>query len=215
MKNTIKNVIKNLILEELQDYKGSHTAPTKEYGASMDNLTNIYPNDIYSDKAVRYYGDGYNYDRLAIAIMQSAKDKPNKLIKIYRAVPDFNYQIKQKIKELNKLNQYYNKFNFFPIKNNIIDDLKKYVYPIEKYSYDKQTQLILQDISKQIDELKNKINNNKLTINSGDWVTITPQYANLHGQAHLNNKYKILSKSVNASTLYTDGNSIHEWGYNP
>jgi len=203
------NLIKQIIKEELEDYKGLHKAPTKEYGASMDNLSNIYPNDIYSDKAVRYYGDGYSYDRIAIAIMQGAKDKPNKLIKIYRAVPDFNYEIKQKIKELLKINQYYDKFNFLPINNNIVNNLKD-KYPIDKYSFDKQTQMILQDVFNQVNELKNKINNNKIGINSGDWVTITPLYAKEHGQAHLSNKYKIVSKVVNASTLYTDGNSIHE-----
>jgi len=210
----MKNLIKQIILEELEDYKGSHTAPTKEYGSSMDNLSNIYPDDIYSDKAVRYYGDGYPYDRLAIAIMQSAKDKPNKLIKIYRAVPDLNFKINKQIKELLKINQYYDKFNFLPTNSSIVNYLQD-KYPIDNYSYEKQIQLILSDVSNQVNELKNKLKNNKLTINNGDWVTITPQYAKEHGQAHLDNKYKLVSKTVPASTLYTDGNSIHEWGYNP
>lgn len=202
-------------LNEQEDYKGSHTAPSKDQGyASMDDLYNAYGHDIYTPNALRYYGEGYSYDNLAIAIMQSARNKPNKLIKIYRAVPDFNYEIKQKIKELLKINQYYDKFNFFPTKNYIIDNLKD-KYPIDKYSYDMQTELILQDIFKQINELKNKIKNIKPTINNGDWVTLLPQYAKSHGKAHLNNKFKILSKIVPAATLYTDGNSIHEWGYNP
>lgn len=210
----MKKLIKQIIKEELEDYKGSHTAPTKEYGSSMDNLTNIYPDDIYSDKAVRYYGDGYSYDRIAIAIMQSAKDKPNKLIKIYRAVPDLNFKINKQIKELLKINQYYDKFNFFPINNSIVDFLKD-KYSIDNYSYDEQTRLILQDIFKQVNDLKNQLKNNKLNINPNDWVTITPQYAKEHGQRQFDNKYKILSKTVPASNLYTDGNSIHEWGYNP
>jgi hypothetical protein len=210
------NCVKKLKEQEEEDYRSSHKAPSKEETASLDNLTNnIYPADIYSNKALQYYGDGHPFDRLAIAIMQSARNKPNKPIKIYRAVPDFNYQINKKIKELLKINQYYDKFNFLPMNNNIIDNLKKYDYPIGKYSYDEQTKLILQDIANQINELKTKLQNTKLTINSGDWVTITPQYANLHGKAVLNNKYKILTKTVPAHTLYTDGNSIHEFGYNP
>ena len=128
-----------------EDYKGEHTAPSKDQGYSpMDNLYDTYGDDIYTSNAARYYGDGYPFDNLAIAIMQSARNKPNKLIKIYRAVP----------KEVN-------------------------------------------------------------TINNGDWVTITPNYAKGHGQSVLNNKFKIISKTVPASTLYTDGNSIHEFGYNP
>jgi len=208
------NCVKKL-KEELEDYKGEHTAPSKDQGYSpMYDLYNAYGDDIYTSNAVRYYGDGYPFDNLAIAIMQSARNKPNKLIKIYRAVPDFNYQINKKIKELLKINQYYDKFNFLPINNHIIDNLKD-KYPIDKYSYNEQTRLVLSDIFNQVNELKTKLQNNKLTINNGDWVTTTLQYAKGHGQAHLNNKYKIITKTVPASTLYTDGNSIHEFGYNP
>lgn len=52
-------------------------------------------------------------------------------------------------------------------------------------------------------------------INAGDWVTINKNYAREHGESTLGGEYKILSKIVNANKLYTDGNSIHEWGYNP
>lgn len=53
----------------------------------------------------------------------------------------------------------------------------------------------------------------KIKINSGDWVTINPAYAKEHGQSNLNNKFKIITKTVKAKNLFTDGNSIHEWGY--
>jgi hypothetical protein len=201
-------------LKEQEDYKGEHTAPSKDQGySSMNDLYNAYGDDIYTNNAVRYYGDGYPYDNLAIAIMQSARNKPNKLIKIYRAIPDFNKEVKEKINELLKLNQYYDKFNFFPMNNNIIENIKD-KYPLENYSYNEQTKLILSDIFKKVNELKNQLENNKITINNGDWVTTTLQYAKGHGQSVLNNKYKIISKTVPASTLYTDGNSIHEFGYN-
>ncbi len=52
------------------------------------------------------------------------------------------------------------------------------------------------------------------TINAGDWVTISPKYAKGHGSSYLD-KYKVLSMIVYAKDLYNDGNSIHEWGYNP
>ena len=53
------------------------------------------------------------------------------------------------------------------------------------------------------------------TINSKDWVTTSKLYAKEHGESNLPNGYKIIEKKVTAKELYTDGNSIHEWGYNP
>ena len=50
-------------------------------------------------------------------------------------------------------------------------------------------------------------------INSGDWVTIYRPYAKEHGLSSLRGKYKILSMTVPAKNLFTDGNSIYEWGY--
>lgn len=56
---------------------------------------------------------------------------------------------------------------------------------------------------------------NQSLIKRGDWVTQTKEYAHDHGRNNLNDNYKIVSKTVNARDLYTDGNSIHEWGYHP
>jgi len=71
------------------DYRGFHKAPSPDSeDAPMYNLTNIYPDNIYSDKAVKLYGVYRDYrDVQAINVIQSAKDNPNKKIKIYRAVP--------------------------------------------------------------------------------------------------------------------------------
>lgn len=52
-------------------------------------------------------------------------------------------------------------------------------------------------------------------INPGDWVTINKRYAIQHGKSNLDGEYTVLSKTVPAKHLYTDGNSIHEWGYDP
>jgi len=52
-------------------------------------------------------------------------------------------------------------------------------------------------------------------INPGDWVTINKNYAKDHGESALEGNYGIISKIVNAKDLYTDGNSIHEFGYYP
>jgi hypothetical protein len=53
----------------------------------------------------------------------------------------------------------------------------------------------------------------KLVINNGDWVTLSKQYAKEHGEGALNGKYKVISKKVPARKLFTDGNSIQEFGY--
>ncbi len=52
-------------------------------------------------------------------------------------------------------------------------------------------------------------------INRGDWVTITREYAILHGESNLEEGFKILTATVKASDIRTDGNSIQEWAYNP
>jgi hypothetical protein len=47
----------------------------------------------------------------------------------------------------------------------------------------------------------------------GDWVTPDKQYAIDHGESVLNGDYKIVSRRVPAKTLFTDANSIYEFGY--
>jgi hypothetical protein len=53
------------------------------------------------------------------------------------------------------------------------------------------------------------------TFNAGDWVTITRDYAKEHGESTLEGDYKIIKKTVSARDLFTEANSIHEWGYAP
>lgn len=52
-------------------------------------------------------------------------------------------------------------------------------------------------------------------INRGDWVTTVKSYARSHGRDNLKNDYRILSKLVHARDLFTEGNSLLEWGYVP
>ena len=52
-------------------------------------------------------------------------------------------------------------------------------------------------------------------INPGDWVTLNRRYAVEHGRTSLKNNYSILSKTVFARHLFTDGDSLEEWGYDP
>ena len=131
-------------------YKDQHTAPQRgqDNGTSIDNLTRVYPKDIYGADAARYYGHGGEdiaKDREAIRILQKIKGNPDAKVKIYRAIPE----------------------------------------------------------------------NVNAEINPQDWVTITKKYAVEHGESRFNGKYKLLEKEVKASDIFTDGNSIHEQGYDP
>ena len=52
-------------------------------------------------------------------------------------------------------------------------------------------------------------------IQEGDWVSILPEYAKIHGDNWLKNDFEIVTKKVKAKDLYNEGNSIFEWGYSP
>ena len=203
----MKNFYEMLIWLENDDYKGTHTAPNKE-DAPLHDLTNTYPDDIYSDKGVLYYGDGSPFDGESISIIRSAKGKPNLSVKIFRAVPDANKETNKKIKYYASLIYYTNKVGFAPIASKDMFASELYA----KLGRDKNK--FIEHLEKEITQLESK-RENKITINSGDWVTINRQYAVLHGAASLDGNYKILSKTVRAKELFTDGNSIHEWGYDP
>ena len=53
-----------------------------------------------------------------------------------------------------------------------------------------------------------------LEINPGDWITPNLDYAHMHG-ARFEDGYRILERKVPARHIYTDANSIHEFGYDP
>jgi hypothetical protein len=51
------------------------------------------------------------------------------------------------------------------------------------------------------------------SINSGDWVSLSPTYAAEHLDSVLLGKGAVVSKKVKVSELYTDGNSINEFAW--
>ena len=137
-----------LLGQEVTDYRGSHQAPNREFGATLDDLTGggeMYPADVYSQKGYQYYGTGNSYDKKAFDIANKFKGKPDAMVEIYRAVP-----------------------------KGVSDE-----------------------------------------INVGDWVTLTKEYALDHGEGPLKGDFKIIKKKVKASDIYTNADSIHEWGYDP
>jgi len=198
----IKNIVKKTINEN-DEYKGLHQSPSKESGAPLHNLTLVYPDDVYSDKAHIYYGHYGQLNRFldqhAFNLVKSYKNKPNKLIKIYRTIPKVTTDL-EKINQYEKHKKYILKYGKLPPGVDNFADRSEY------YEY----------IDKEIKRLGKSGNlNEKSKINIGDWVTIFPLYAKQHGISNLNNNYKILTKTVKASEIYTNGDSIFEWGYHP
>jgi hypothetical protein len=208
------HILSLIEIYENVEYRGEHTAPTKETGNPLHNVSeSVYPKDIYTldlKTAVRYYGDGTPEDSQSMSIIQHYHNKPNKSIKIYRAIPKLIDKNTEILPDLRKLINYHNKFGFFPVNNPIINNYEK---NFEHLPYDDMQEAIYDKIINDINDKQNK--QEKVTINPHDWVTINKQYAINHGKHELNNQYKILTKTVKAKDIYTNGDSIHEWGYDP
>ena len=72
------------------NYKGEHSAPlASDATAPLHDLAKIYPDDVYGSNAWRYYGHGSDemMDREIMSKLQRYKDKPDELVKVFRAVP--------------------------------------------------------------------------------------------------------------------------------
>lgn len=50
-------------------------------------------------------------------------------------------------------------------------------------------------------------------IRNGDWITLTRKYAEEHGKSNIIGNYRVITAVGKAKHIYTDGNSIHEFGY--
>lgn len=84
--------------------------------------------------------------------------------------------------------------------------------------YDKQAFRIINSLRGKPDEMvaifRAVPNDAPSEFNPGDWVAITRGYAKDHGESvHGRGNYIILSKTVKASEIFTNGDSIQEWGY--
>jgi hypothetical protein len=136
-------------------------------------------------------------DRVSMYILHAAKGRPNKQIRIYRAIPtDITNQ--DKIKDLEQQKAYILKYGKVPPSANTRHNKSDY-YEIISNTLEK-LKALPPEPSKSIQ------------INPGDWVTINREYAKEHGESTLLGKYKIISKVVPAKTLFTTADSLHEWG---
>jgi hypothetical protein len=200
MKSLIKKLlVEYLLTEDDDDYRMDHTAPDKTSGVPIYDISDYYPDDIFGPKGVRYYGHGVPYDNLAISILRQVKGKPNAAVKIYRSVPTT-------LSNVDKITHYQTHQKYIAKTGKLPKGVDNWSNSAEYNDY----------LSNEIDRLSNLPDDSetKYTINPGDWVTTVLQYAKDHGKSHIG-KFKILSKTVPAKHVYTQGDSIHEYGYDP
>jgi proteasome lid subunit RPN8/RPN11 len=91
-------------------------------------------------------------------------------------------------------------------------------FPIGEKGIDQETINILNTVRGKPDKIVTiyrAVPKDIKEINPGDWVTVNKKYAKFHGKNWLDNNFTVLSKKVPAREIYTDGNSIHEFGWNP
>ena len=173
------------------DYAGEHRPTGPEEGAPLHDLTGagvVYPDDVYGPNGVRYYGTGDEVlDRQAFAIARAMKGRPDAKVTIYRAVPKDNAE------------------RVGDIEHRMARILKRGAS--DPGEYDR--------LGAELERLRQAPPNEARRINPGDWVTITKAYAKDHGESALRGDYTILSARVKAADIFTNGDSIHEWGYWP
>jgi hypothetical protein len=196
--------LKDILKEMDADYRGDHTSPDKDSGAPLHDVTNVYPDDIYTHPdAARYYGMRENDgdDQMCVSIIRHYHNRPNGLVKIYRAIPSV-LTIQDKINRVEAEKRYI---------------LKHGKIPPTAPNTGKNTSQYYEFLNSELERLGRLPNivQKKTTINPGDWVTISRAYAKSHGESNLLGDYKILSKTVKASQLFTAGDALQEWGYHP
>ena len=181
-----------------QDYGMAHRPPMRDSGAPGHDLTGggeIYPDDIYSSNGARFYGDGSPMDNETMRIAQSLRGSPNADVTIYRAVPhqpNVAEQIadierdKKAFMKRGRVPSGFQKEGYFDMLSNELDRLEA-----------------LKDVPTPI----------RPKISVGDWVTINKKYAIEHGRGL--GGFQIIQKKVKAKDIFTNGDSIHEWGYDP
>lgn len=196
------NLLK-VIKEEVESYHGEHQAADKTSGYPLSDCSDAYGEDIYTSNAMRYFGSGNDYDRQSIAIIQALRNKPNRAVKIYRAVPDINYDLNKQINYFYGLLLYVDKFGFPPMKDIEAREIHSGL------GYDKTK--TIEYLNSKLRELSTQ-KESGIKINNGDWVTISLEYAKWHGRNNLK-RFKVITKTVPARSLFTTGDDVNEWGY--
>jgi len=180
-----------------------HKAPYRDdegFFSPAHDVSKAFPG-IYSmsfSKALREYGTGNDSDPMALQIIRNIQDNPDAKVKIYRAVEK---GLQDNIADLKQDRKYIKRNGSVPPWADVPP------HSAEEYSA---------FVDSQIDNLGSVEGATiQASINPNEWVTITRQYAVDHGECCVPGGYTILTKTVKAKDLFTEGNSIHEWGYDP
>jgi hypothetical protein len=201
-----RNVVDWLGVFNQPAYQGEHQPAMGDSGAPLSDLASsgVYPEDVYGPNGSRYYGDGSAMDNEAFGIVRSLRNRPNASVTIYRAVP-YEKTNQEKLAALQKQKAAY---------------MARRIVPAEwggsRTSFGDEAgffEWVTAEIKRLEDAPEEK--REALKINPGDWVAITRSYAKGHGESALRGNYKIISKKVTAKEIFTNGDSIQEWGYDP
>jgi adenosyl cobinamide kinase/adenosyl cobinamide phosphate guanylyltransferase len=188
---------------DISDNDDRHKAPYRDdegFFSPAHDVSKAFPG-IYSmsfSKALREYGTGNDSDPMAVQIIRNIQDNPDAKVKIYRAVEK---GLQDNIADLKQDRKYIKRNGSVPPWADVPP------HSAEEYSA---------FVDSQIDNLGSVEGATiQPSINANEWVTITRQYAVDHGECCVPGGYTILTKTVKAKDLFTEGNSIHEWGYDP
>ncbi len=209
---------KLFLKESEESYQTGHRPGGKDFGAPIYNmcLNQIYPNDFYTlslQEAVRRYGAHHDDDMLAMIKIRQVHNKPETKVKIYRAIPKI-LNNRERIEEYKKQKAQILRTGRMPTKpdEEVLSRAKRKGYAKISSAYFEELLDAIERLEKLPPEPEPKP---KLKINEGDWVTISRAYAVEHAKSNLRSGYQILTKTVKAKDLYTDGNSLMEFGYDP
>jgi len=179
-------------------YQGEHRAPDKDSGAPLSNLAKgVYPEDVYTHGA-QYYGSGQRGEAETFALARQLRGKPESKVTVYRAVP-FEKTRDEQIAGLER---------------DMADYMRRKKIPAS-YSGEGNYYDWASAERQRLQSLPDGADKKPYPINAGDWVTTSKDYAKEHGLGALGGNFKIVKKTVPAGQLYTSGDSILEFGYDP
>jgi hypothetical protein len=178
-------------------YRMEHRPADPEGGAPLYDLTarGIYPADIYSPMGGLYYGHGQDRaeDEAVVRLAAAYRGKPAGRVKIYRAIQKIPSRAEE-LHELEKLRAQWMRRG--QPRNAPFSSYDMLVATMERIAAMPETAAP------------------SPTFRAGDWVTIWKPYAAQHAR-YFEGRGKVITKTVRADELWTDGNSIYEFGYWP
>jgi len=202
IKESNKNSLLQIFESDDSSYRGEHLSPSIEDAPLYDLTKNgVYPDDVYQNHKLYSYDD---LESTSWSIVLSNRGRPNAKIKIYRAVPKI-LTAQEELELIEYEMKYILKYGKIPPTANTSKNRNEYYDELHERKED------------FLSNPKTQTETKNLTISPGDWVSIDRSYAVDHGNSNLGGKgkYRILTKTVPAKHIFTDGNSIVEWGYSP